>query len=50
MTSSDAVAWDDEEVLSEWGWNDEGFCDQSDLIKENPDLENISIFIEEEEL
>ena len=50
MTSSDAVAWDDEEVLSEWGWNDENFYNQSDLLAQNPDLENISIFIEEEDL
>ena len=50
MTSSDAIAWDDEEVLSEWGWDDESFCDQSDLLAKNPDLENISIFIEEEDL
>ena len=50
MTSSDAVAWDDAEVLTEWGWDDEGFCSQSELIAENPDLENVSVFIEENEL
>jgi hypothetical protein len=50
MTSSDAVAWDDEEVLSEWGWNDEGFCEQNELFAKNPDLQNVSIFVEEEDL
>lgn len=50
MTSSEAIAWDDEEVLSEWGWDDKGFCEQNDLFAENPDLENVSIFVEEEDL
>tara|TARA_R110002012_G_scaffold32739_1_gene96300 strand:- start:298 stop:1278 length:981 start_codon:yes stop_codon:yes gene_type:complete len=50
MTSSDAVAWDDDEVLSEWCWDDETFADHNDLISENPDLENVSIFIEEDDL
>tara|TARA_R100000278_G_scaffold36100_2_gene32512 strand:- start:2546 stop:2698 length:153 start_codon:yes stop_codon:yes gene_type:complete len=50
MISSDAVAWDDDEILSEWAWNDESFVEQSDLIAENSDLENVSIFIEERDL
>ena len=50
MTSSDAVAWDDDEILSEWGWNDDNFVEQSDLISENSDLENVFIFIEEPDI
>jgi len=50
MTSSDAVAWDDNEILSEWGWDDESFVEQSELLAENQDLENVSIFIEEDDL
>ena len=50
MTSSDAVAWDDEEILSEWGWDDGNFVEQSDLIAKNPNLEKVSIFIEENDL
>tara|TARA_Y100000114_G_C11672210_1_gene284333 strand:- start:665 stop:817 length:153 start_codon:yes stop_codon:yes gene_type:complete len=50
MTSSDAVAWDDDEILSEWGWDDDNFVEQSDLISENPDLENVFIFIEETDI
>jgi len=50
MTSSDAVAWDDEEILSHWGWDDDNFVEQSELIAQNPDLEKVSVFIEEDDL
>jgi hypothetical protein len=50
MVSSDALEWDDEEVLSEWGWDDASFVDSEYIFSENPDLASISSFIEEEEV
>jgi hypothetical protein len=50
MTSSDAVAWDDEEVLSEWGWDDSNFANQQDLLNSFPFLSEVKEVVEEEEL
>jgi len=50
MTSSDAVAWDDEEVLSEWGWDDANFADHQDLLNSFPFLSEIEEVVEEEGL
>jgi hypothetical protein len=50
MTSSDAVAWDDEEVLSEWGWDDSNFANQQDLLNSFPFLSEIKEVVEEEGL
>ena len=50
MTSSEAVAWDDEEVLSEWGWDDATFADQQDLLNSFPFLSDVKQVVEEDEL
>jgi len=50
MTSSDAVAWDDEEVLSEWGWDDSNFANQQDLLNSFPFLSEVKEVVEEEGL
>lgn len=50
MTSSEAVAWDDEEVLTEWGWDDANFADHHDLLNSFPFLSEITEVVEEEGL
>lgn len=50
LTSSEALEWDDEEILSEWGWDDNGFSSQEDVFSENPDLESIDCIIEEDDV
>ncbi len=50
LTSSEAVAWDDEEVLTEWIWNDANFADHQDLLDSFPFLSEINEVVEEEGL
>ena len=50
MTSSEAVEWDEEEILSEWGWDDSSFAEQEDILSANPDLRQVKNIIEEDEL
>ena len=50
MTSSEAVAWDDEEILSEWSWDDADFADQQDLLNSLPFLAEVKEIVEEEGL
>ena len=50
MTSSEALAWDDEEVLSEWGWDEANFADHQDLLNSFPFLAEIQEVVEEEGL
>ena len=50
MTSSEAVAWDDEEILSEWSWDDADFADQQDLLNSLPFLAEVKQIVEEEGL
>lgn len=50
MASEEAIAWDDEELLSEWGWDDENFAEQQDLLNAYPFLNEIKLVVEEEEL
>jgi len=50
MTSSEALAWDDEEVLSEWGWDDANFADHNDFLDSYPFLNEVKIVVEEEGL
>ena len=50
MTSSEAVEWDEEEVVSEWGWDDSSFAEQEDVFSDNPDLKEVEDIIEEDEL
>ena len=50
MASAEAIEWDDDEVLSEWSWNDEGFAEHQDLLNAYPFLTEIKLVVEEEEL
>lgn len=50
MASLEAIEWDDEEKISEWGWVEDEMCDQSSLLSINPDLESVSEIIYDEEL
>src|SRR5210317_1101150 len=50
MASEDVIAWDEEEKFSEWGWDDEGFAEYDDIIRELPELSEVQEIIEEEEL
>jgi hypothetical protein len=50
MASEEAIEWDDEEILSEWAWDDEGFAEHQDLLNAYPFLTEIKLVVEEEEL
>ena len=50
MVSNEVLAWDEEEVYSEWAWDDEGFANHQDLLNAFPFLESIQEVIEEEEV
>ena len=50
MVSNEVLAWDEEEVYSEWAWDDEGFADHQDLLNAFPFLESVKEIIEEEEV
>ena len=50
MASEEAIEWDDEEILSEWAWNDEGFAEHQDLLNAYPFLTEIKLEVEEDEL
>lgn len=50
MANQEAVEWDDEEIISEWGWDDQSFVEQEQVFAENPELQNITREIEEEDL
>lgn len=49
IVSSEVLEWDDEESLSEWGWDESYLVDRVLLIKSNPELESVNIFIEDNE-
>jgi len=44
------LAWDEDEVYSEWTWDDEGFAEQQDLLNAYPYLTEVKLVVEEEEL
>ena len=50
MASEEAIAWDDEELLSEWGWDDDSFVNQEELLGISPSLGSVKEIIEEQEL
>jgi hypothetical protein len=50
MVSNEVLAWDEEEVYSEWVWDDEGFADHQDLLNAFPFLGSVREMIEEEEI
>lgn len=48
MASEDTILLEDD--IDDWGWDDSEFLEQEELFLENPDLKNIEIEIEEDEL
>jgi hypothetical protein len=50
MVSNEVLAWDEDEVYSEWTWDDEGFAEQQDLLNAYPYLTEVKLVVEEEEL
>lgn len=48
MASQDILAWDEEEKFSEWGWDDESFAEQQDLLNGFPFLQSVKEVIEDE--
>ena len=49
MASAEELLLSDDDGL-DWGWDDSTFIDQDQIFTENPDLENIEDFFEEDEL
>jgi hypothetical protein len=50
LVSSDAIEWDEEELLTEWGWDDEGFLTEEEIDLLNKDLDKVDLIIEEDEV
>jgi hypothetical protein len=50
MASQEAIEWDDEEVLSEWAWDDDGFAEYDQIIQEHSELKYVEVIVEEAEL
>ena len=50
MVSNEVLAWDEEEVYSEWAWDDEGFADHQDLLNAYPFLTEVQLVVEEEHI
>ncbi|MDB4317747.1 hypothetical protein N9973_00455 [bacterium] len=48
MASKEAIAWDEEEVLSEWTWDDESFAEHQDLLNGYPFLQEVDNVVEDE--
>lgn len=48
LTSSEAIEWDDEEILSEWTWDDTSFAEYEDIVKENPFLNEVKDIVEDD--
>ena len=50
MASAEAIEWDDDEVLSEWSWSDDGFAEYEEIIMDSPDLKLVEEIVEEEDI
>jgi hypothetical protein len=50
LVSSDAIEWDEEELLTEWGWDDEGFLTEEEIDLLNEDLDKVDLIVEEDEV
>ncbi|NVM34342.1 MAG: hypothetical protein HWN81_02025 [Candidatus Lokiarchaeota archaeon] len=48
--SSEAIEWDEEELLSEWGWDESSIIENEDYFRGYAHLENIENIIEEEDV
>jgi hypothetical protein len=47
MASEEAMEWDEDEVLTEWGWADENFAEHQDLLNAYPFLSEIKEAVED---
>jgi hypothetical protein len=50
MASEEAIEWDEEEILSEWGWDDSSFLEHGEILALNSELMDVSLEVEEEDL
>ena len=50
MASEEAIEWDDEEILSEWAWDDDGFAEYEEIIMDSPNLKLVEEIVEEDDL
>jgi hypothetical protein len=50
MASEEAIEWDDEEILSEWAWDDDGFAEYEEIIMDSPNLKLVEEIVEEDGL
>lgn len=50
LVSSEAVEWDDEELVSEWGWDETDFIEENEIFAENEELRNVKYIVEEDDL
>jgi len=48
MASAEAIEWDDDEVLSEWSWTDDGFAEYEEIIMDSPNLKLVQEIVEED--
>ena len=48
MASAEAIEWDDDEVLSEWSWTDDGFAEYEEIIMNSPNLKLVQEIVEED--
>jgi hypothetical protein len=48
MASQEAIDWDDDEVLSEWTWDDESFVEHQDLLNGYPFLNEVKECVEDD--
>jgi hypothetical protein len=49
MASEEVIAWDEEERFSEWGWDDETFLTEEEIMANLSDLEAVVEIIEEDD-
>src|SRR6056300_1239550 len=50
LVSSEAMEWDDEEIISEWGWDETDFIEESEIFAQNEELRNVKYIVEEDDL
>ena len=48
--SSEAVEWDDEEILSQWCWDESCVVNKDEILEINPDLKYIDYIVEDESI
>jgi len=48
--SSEALEWDEEEVLSEWGWDESSVVNRDEILEINSDLKYVDYIVEDESI